>query len=212
MPRKPRRTALQAAKDALFGEAATPAGSPLAPAAPQPAPSEAEEARRRIYEDIFTRWLAHPALTDAQMVEYVEQTYGRAHRTALADVADSKSLLGCVQNAGREWHRYAFLELVRATYQQAQEKKNLDAQLRCLALMARYTQLDKPEVDAMDWDSLALPNFEPTTDVTVLGLTPIKNPRAVRARLERELGLTGAPAPKNAPLAPPAESPRGDPA
>ena len=184
MPRKPRRTALQAAKAALFGEIAPTARPALPTAAPQPAPSEAEEARRRIYEDIFTRWLAHPALTDAQMVEYVEQTYGRAHRTALADVADSKSLLGCVQNAGREWHRYAFLELVRATYQQAQEKKNLDAQLRCLALMARYTQLDKPEVDAMDWDSLALPNFEPTTDVTVLG-------------------LTGAPAPKNAPLAPP---------
>lgn len=162
----------------LFGE-----GSAL------PALNRGELATKEVYEQVFALWFEHPERTDRQMVAWVEEQFGRSRRQAMADVANVKSLLGRVVNAQREWHRYTVLEMLREAYQLARDAGDVVGMVRAASQIGRYTQLDKPEPEGVDWSQLEAPSFEPTADASLLGITGAEDMTAARARLERKYGV-----------------------
>lgn len=147
---------------------------------------------KHIYEDIMSKWLEAPTMTDNQMIEFLNSQYGVRRREAYAYIADVKSVMGNMRNAGREWHRYVEIMMVLNIYQKAEAKNDLKAMARAADLYGKYTQLDKSETQRVDWSLIVPPQFEPTTDVTVLGLEKIGDIEGLRKRLERKYGvLTG---------------------
>lgn len=150
--------------------------------------SPRDQALREVYEGIFTCWLSHPEMSDAQMVRWVVKKYNRGERTAYRDVARAKDLIGNVRNAGREFQRYRVIQMLLESYTMAKENGDTQSMIRAAATLGRYTQLDKPDTEHIDWNRLAPPAFEPSGDVRILGIDPIEDVEAVRRELALKYG------------------------
>ncbi len=143
-----------------------------------------------IYEDVFSKTLENPALTDAQLVAYLREQYGRSARQAWRDVAAIKAVQGNVARAQRAWHEYTALEMIKQTFALAREKQDVQGMAAAANAYTRAARLDKPEVAQVDWSEIVPVAFEPTADVTLLGLQKIEDPDAVKARLARRFNVS----------------------
>ncbi len=141
---------------------------------------------KTIYEDVFTKTLENPALTDAQLVAYLQEQYGRSARQAWRDVAAIKAVQGNVARAQRAWHEYTALEMIKQSFALARDREDVSGMVAAANAYVRATRLDKPEVQEVDWGQIVPIAFEPTADVRVLGLEKIDDPDAVKQRLARK--------------------------
>lgn len=145
-----------------------------------------ELALKHIYEDIFCKWLDKPSLMDKDLIKIITTTYGRSKIQAYRDVAIIKSVLGNVRNASKEWHRYTFIENIKEDRKIAKKDKNIEAMIAADIAYGRFTKLDKDEEGDIDYDQIIPPSFEPSNDVTILGLEKVKNLSERRTALAKK--------------------------
>jgi len=148
--------------------------------------TENELVLKRIYEDIFCKWLDKPSLMDKDLIKYLETKYNRSKIQSYRDVAIIKSVLGNVRNASKEWHRYTLIENIKEDRKKAKKAGDIKAMIYADNIYGKYTKLDKDEEGDIPWDQIIPPSFEPSSDVTILGLEKIENLSELRNKLSKK--------------------------
>ena len=127
------------------------------------------------YRAGFSAWLEDPTITDKQMVTFLMNTFGIAKQTAYLDVGNIKRLVGNVQNASKEFHRYTVIKMLKEAFLVAKHKHNPVAMAMAADKLAKATQLDKIDMEIPDWNAIIPPSFEPSSDVRLIGLKPMQD-------------------------------------
>jgi hypothetical protein len=140
--------------------------------------SSNEETIKERYQKTFVHWHAHPELRDTQIIEYLINDCSVSMSQAYRDLPNIKYLLGNVRNASKEWHRYMVVEMCKEAFQKAKAKKNWIAMILAADKIGKYTQCDKDEQERMPWNEIVPPEFEASTDITLL------NPKLYNPEIE----------------------------
>ena len=127
------------------------------------------------YRAGFSAWLEDPTITDKQMATLLMNTFGIAKQTAYLDVGNIKRLVGNVQNASKEFHRYTVIKMLKEAFLVAKHKHNPVAMAMAADKLAKATQLDKIDMEIPDWNAIIPPSFEPSSDVRLIGLKPMQD-------------------------------------
>ncbi len=127
------------------------------------------------YRAGFSVWLEDPTITDKQMATFLMNTFGIAKQTAYLDVGNIKRLVGNVQNASKEFHRYTVIKMLKEAFLVAKHKHNPVAMAMAADKLAKATQLDKIDMEIPDWNAIIPPSFEPSSDVRLIGLKPMQD-------------------------------------
>ena len=125
----------------------------------------------------FTVWLDKPEMTDKQIREYMEDTFGIEKSQAYRDINALKVLLGNVRNATKEWQRYTIIEMLKKAFALAEINKDAKAMAMAADKIGKYTNLDKEDPDLPDWSEFDPPEIVPSDDVTILDLDHIDDKR-----------------------------------
>lgn len=147
------------------------------------------------YRDSYVHWLAHPQLSDRDMIEYIKDHFEISEATAYRDLAKVKLLLGNVKSASKEFHRHTANHMIREGYKEALEAKKLlqvkkaMAMIRAGEALVKVNKLDKDESENIPWDDIIPLSLEPTTDISVIGRKPIPNLKEVQLKLRKKYGL-----------------------
>lgn len=148
------------------------------------------------YERIFTKWLDDPAISDNEMHKFIASQFNVKERQAYNDLEAVKLLLGNVSNAAKEWQRYTAIEMIKKGYAllNRDDVSSIDVR-RALAIIkageaiGKVTRLDKEDPDPIPWDEIIPQSFEPTGDVTILGMKKIDNLKDLQRRLRERFGI-----------------------
>jgi hypothetical protein len=135
------------------------------------------------YEKAFTFWLNNPELDDRQVARFLINECNVSKSVAYEDLKKIKILLGNVKVAAKEWHRHMVIQMSLEAYRMAKAKKDPKSMVLAADKIGKYTKLDKDEAEALPWDQLLPPNFEPDPDIALLNLKPVENIEAKRKQL-----------------------------
>lgn len=102
--------------------------------------------------------------------------------TAYRDVAALTKMFGNIQLAAKSWYRYIIIEGAKEAFKIGKSMNDSKGMSAALDKIGKYTRADK-EDDGFDFELLEKPSFEPTDDVTILGIEEIPNLEAERQRL-----------------------------
>lgn len=126
---------------------------------------------RRRYQTVFVVWLENPTWSDKDIVKFMRQNLGTGKSQSYEDLQKIKLMLGNVRNAAKEWQRYRVVEMCMESYKMAKHRGDIKAMVMAADKLGKYTKLDKDELEVPPWDKMIPPQFEPTSDVSVLGIT-----------------------------------------
>lgn len=134
--------------------------------------------------DIYNYWLQFPLTKDRDMVLRIRKEYGLQDTQAYADLRIVKALLGDLQKATKEYHRYRFIEMVNAAYEMARINRDAKSMVAAADKYAKYTQLDKEDLVDRGFDKIMIQPFKPTDDPSVAGFKPVPN---IRERIQKKI-------------------------
>lgn len=151
--------------------------------------SDKEEEVKLRLKDLFTQRLEKPYRQDIELINYMKNTYDVSQGTAFYYVQASKLLFGNVAAAEKEWNRYAVENMLREAFEKAKDAGDAKNMIYAADKLGKYSRLDQDEGEKIPWGEIKPQSFEPTGDVTILGITPIENLREQQKRLrEKYLG------------------------
>lgn len=138
----------------------------------------------------FAYWVEKFYLTDEQVREWIaREICGGDKRKATYLLGVTKSFLSNVPRATKIWTRYQSIQMLLKAYQIAVDDNDATAIERIADKLAKYADQDKDE-EGIDWEALvAIPDWDFTGDVSVIGLQPIENLQAEIMRLREKYGL-----------------------
>lgn len=125
--------------------------------------------------DMYTVWLNFPSKKELEIVAELIQRYGIQKSAAYDDVRIIKTLLGDLNKASKDFHRWQFNNMIRKAYEMAERRKNPDAMVKAADKYGKYNQLDKEDILDNPWETIQVQPFEPTSDPTVIGIKPVPN-------------------------------------
>lgn len=125
--------------------------------------------------DMYNIWVNYPSKKDKEIVMELQQRYDIHKSAAYEDVSILKTLLGDLNKASKEFHRFQFNHMIRNAYDMAERRKDPKAMVAAADKYAKYNKLDKEDVQDNPWEIIAVQPFEPTSDPSVLGIKPIPN-------------------------------------
>lgn len=134
----------------------------------------------------YTHWLENPTTPDSEIVMFLRENYGVSQRQAYADIDAIRIMLGNIKNAHKEWHRFVVIEMCKQAYKKAEANNDPKAMAMAADKLGKYTRLDQVEEDQLPWDQLVPPNFEPSTDVSIMGFKRDPDIDHKRKRLMRK--------------------------
>lgn len=137
-------------------------------------PSILQERILRI-RDVYNIWLNFPSKKDQEIVTELIQRYGIQKSAAYEDVRIIKTLLGDLNKASKEFHRWKFNNMINKAYEMAERRGDTKSMVAASDKYAKYNQLDKEDVLDNPWEVIAIQPFEPTSDPTVIGIKPVPN-------------------------------------
>jgi hypothetical protein len=135
---------------------------------------------------VYSFWIDKPEATDRELVRFMRAEFGIEKSQAYNDLPKIKLLLGNVKAAGKEYYRLMVVEMCKKAYNVAMTKGDAKAMAMAADKIGKYTKLDKDELEALPWDQLFPPNFEPSNDVSVLGITLDADFELKREKLKRK--------------------------
>ena len=115
---------------------------------------------------------------------HIQQSYGLQTTQAYADLRIVKALLGDLQKATKEYHRYRFIEMVNAAYEMARINRDAKSMVAAADKYAKYTQLDKEDLVDRGFDKIIIQPFKPTDDPSVAGFKPVPN---IREKIQKKI-------------------------
>lgn len=142
------------------------------------------EMRKRI-QAAFTIWIDNPQYTDRQLVKFLQEQFSISEPTAYTDIRMTKIMLGNVNKANKNWVRHQIydtqmkvIQIAMVQVQKCKESENnklvaLVPQLlnnisKSNEVISKAHQLDKEDVEAIDWSKVAILQLDITTDPSVL--------------------------------------------
>ncbi len=146
-------------------------------------PSEQEQVRR--YRFAFSICLDDPSVSDKRLCNYLMHKFSIGRSQAYADVAKIKVILTTVRNAGKEWIRYVVNEELKQAIRVCKLAGDDLMKERIMAIdkLAKYNKLDKDDNEEIPWEEIIPIDIEPTSDPTVLDITPLANKKEVILKL-----------------------------
>ena len=127
------------------------------------------------YRYAFTVLLETPSSSDVVLRDEIMNQFGVSMSQAYRDIANLKIILPNIRNAGKEWIRYIVNEELKAVIKIATDKGFVKERILAIATLAKYNKLDQDEAEEMPWDEIIPISIEPTSDPSVLGITPLAN-------------------------------------
>jgi hypothetical protein len=124
--------------------------------------------------DTFTKMLDCPYLPDSDIITYMMDTFQVSKTTAYRDLSRTKTLLGNVRSAAKEFQRYRANEMVLKGFKLAMEAKSLMdvkqamAMIRAGEALVKINKLDKDEGESMPWDDIVPIELESSDDISVI--------------------------------------------
>lgn len=122
----------------------------------------------------YTLWLDNPTKKEKDIVNHL-LNFGVEKSQAYEDVRIIKILLGNINKASKDWHRFKFNAMIDLAYQRAKTKDNEKEMINASKVYAQFNQLDKEEQREYDWAQIKPQNIEITSDPTILGIKAIPN-------------------------------------
>jgi hypothetical protein len=144
------------------------------------------------YRAVFSKWLANPQLPEIEIINYMVNEFGIKRSQSYYDIGVIKSLIGNVQNAGKEFQRYRATEMILQGYELAERAKNATEVKRALTYikaaetLTKVHKLNSIDVKPVQWEDIIPLELEPTTDVSVIGRKPIENLEELKAKLRKK--------------------------
>lgn len=133
--------------------------------------------------DMYNHWLAFPKKKDREIVAELKHRYNLQSTQAYDDLRLIKILLGNLQEASKQYHRYRFLEMITESYDMARTLKDTRSMVAAADKYAKYMQLDKEDERNPRYDLIPIQPFEPTDDPTVIGIKPVAD---IREKIRRK--------------------------
>lgn len=127
--------------------------------------------------DMYNYWLQYPRIREQEIVLELQKRYQIQKSAAYEDVRIIKYLLGDLNKATKDYHRYRFIQRNEESYEMAKRMKDAKAMAACDNYYAKYMQLDKEDAKDLGYDKIVIQPFQPSTDPTILGIRPIPNIR-----------------------------------
>lgn len=123
----------------------------------------------------YTLWLSFPNKKDAEIAQFIQDAHGVGKSQAYEDVRTVKNLLGAMNKASKDYHRWKFNQMFADSYEAARKQGDLGT---CAKLQANYIKANNiaaEDVEENDWNKIEVQPFAPTTDPSVLGIKPLPN-------------------------------------
>lgn len=133
--------------------------------------------------DMYNHWLEFPKKKDREIVNELRHRYGLQNTQAYEDLRLIKNLLGNLQEASKQYHRYRFLEMIKESFEMARQLKDTRSMVAAADKYAKYMQLDKEDEHDARYDLIPIQPFEPTDDPTVIGIKPVAD---IRDKIRRK--------------------------
>lgn len=145
-----------------------------------------ETTRERLLRlrDIYNYWLQFPGTKDREIALYIKNKYELQNTQAYQDIRVVKALLGDMQKATKEYHRWRFIEMCNQAYEMAKVNRDAKAMVAAADKYAKYTQLDKEDLVDRGFDKIMIQPFKPTDDPSVAGFKPLPN---IRERIQKKI-------------------------
>lgn len=136
--------------------------------------------------DAYTLLRDNPRKKDREIIDHLIVAHDIEKSQAYNDLKIVKYLIGSIEDASRDWHRFNFNRRNDETRELAKKWKNANAMARCDHDYAKFNKLDQDEAQQFDWESIQVQPFVPTSDPSVIGIKPIANINEKIAALEKQ--------------------------
>lgn len=136
--------------------------------------------------DAYTILRDNPNKKEREIIDHLVAMHGIEKSQAYNDLKLVKVLIGNFEQASKEWHRWRFNRRNEQTYELARKWKNANAMARCDHDYAKFNRLDQEDIQSIDWDSIRIQPFFPTSDPRAVGIKPIPNLNEKIAALEEK--------------------------
>lgn len=150
-----------------------------------------EKAQLLRYRFAFTCCLENPSIEDNVLRDKLTSEFSISISQAYRDIAHVKIILPNIKAAGKEWIRYIVNEELKSAIREAKDAGNerLKERIMAIANLAKYNKLDQDDSEQIPWEEIIPIPIEPTTDPTVLDITPLENAEEeIRKLIEKHKG------------------------
>ena len=136
--------------------------------------------------DMYTWFLSNPSAADRQFVSELTSRYDISTRLAYEDLRIIKTVLPKLGEAGREFHRWRYNQMINETYQMAKARKDTKTMEKAASSYAKFNRVDAEDELDIPYEKIVVQPFTATQDPTVLGIKPIKDiDRKIRALINK---------------------------
>jgi hypothetical protein len=143
-----------------------------------------------------TKWYDDPWMTEMDIRNFLMNEYQISESQAYRDIPKIKYLFGNVNFTSKEFYRMRANKLIEEARQEIDDaESNLEvnkalAKIKAAMAYGKNNKLDKEDKFMPLWDDIQIPDYSPTSDVSVIeGLKPIPNLEEKKRLLRIELGL-----------------------
>lgn len=138
--------------------------------------------------DAYTILREHPDKKEREIIDHLIAIHGIQKSQAYNDLKAVKVLIGNFEQSSRDWHRWRFNNRNEQTRELARKWKDAKAMARCDHDYAKFNKLDQEEIESIDWETIQIQPFVPTSDPTVIGIKPVPNILERIKKLEKKYG------------------------
>lgn len=142
-----------------------------------------EQGKLVIYRTILSEVLQRPYRTDKELAAIIMDRFNVDRRTALTDIAFSKSL-GSLYRPNKELMRYTSTQMLLEAYELAKAKGDAMAMASAADKLMKLHQLDKDDTLTDLYTKIVPPNYIFTTNPEDIGMVKVK-PEIERELMER---------------------------
>ena len=125
--------------------------------------------------DMYNWLLSYPESKDRQFIDEDMSRHSVVKSIAYSDLAIVKTLLPNLTKNSRDFHRWRFNQMILATYQMAQARKDTKTMERAASSYAKYNRVDQEDEIELPYELILVQPFTATSDPSVLGIKPIPN-------------------------------------
>jgi len=145
--------------------------------------TETERNQLLRYRFAFTILLENPSYSDVTLRDNLMLQFGISQSQAYRDISNLKIILPNIRNAGKEWIRYVVNEELKNAIKAAKDAGKLKERIMAISALAKFNRLDQEDTEEMPWDEIIPTGIEPTSDPSVLDITPLQDEKAEIKRL-----------------------------
>lgn len=156
-------------------------------------PKEIEILQR--YKVGYVYWLNRPSKSPTDIARYLQRMSKAANDKELSraqayqDVKHIQILLGNIKSATKDWKRYQLEQMALETYNMAKKEGDFMAMASAADKFGKYNQLDKEDVVQIPWEQMNIPQFDVSSDVTLVGVERHSDYKERSKKLKEKYGI-----------------------